>query len=164
MDLLRKIHSNTFAGCFENVTKAAKTIYEWSTQKAVTEERAKTLENEGSGINLIVSGDGTWKKRGHTSRFGVTTLAGKFSKKIIDSIVKSTYCQSCEVWEKKKGTHPEEYEEWLERHGNCDVNHIGSAGKMEVDNRKCLVARSINMEENIRAILATVIVPHSKVY
>ena len=92
MDLLRKFHNNTFAGCFEKVTKAAKTVYEWSTQKAVTEKRAKTLENEGSDINLIVSGNGTWKKRGHTSRFGVTTLAGKFSKKIIDSIVKSTYC------------------------------------------------------------------------
>ena len=80
----RKFHNkfhNTFARCFENVTNAAKTVYEWSTQKAVTEERAKTLENEGSDINLIVSGDSTWKKRGQTSRFGVTTLAGKFSKK-----------------------------------------------------------------------------------
>ena len=101
MDLLRKFHDNTFAGCVENVTKAAKTVYEWSTQKAVTDERAKMLENKGSDINSIVSGDGTWKKRGHTSRFGVTTLAGKFSKKIIGSIVKSTYCKSCEVWEKK---------------------------------------------------------------
>ena len=59
MDLLRKFHNNTFAGIFENVTKPAKTIYEWSTQKAVTEERAKTLENEGSDFNFIVSGDGT---------------------------------------------------------------------------------------------------------
>ena len=95
---------------------------------------------------MIVSGDGTWKKHGHTSRFGVKTLAGKFSKKIIDLIVKSTSCKSFEVWEKKKDTHPEEYEEWLEGHDYCDVNHIGSAGKMEVDSVKCLVARSINME------------------
>ena len=41
MDLLRKFHNNIFAGCFENVTKAAKTVYEWSIQKAVTEESAK---------------------------------------------------------------------------------------------------------------------------
>ena len=139
MDLLRKFHNNNFAGSFENVTKAAKTLYEWSTQKAVTEERAKTLKNEGSDINLIVSGYGTWKKRGHTSRFGVTTLAGKFSKKIINSIVKSTYCKSCEVWEKKKDT--EEYEEWLEGHENCDVNRIGSAGKMEVDSVREMFSR-----------------------
>ena len=95
MYLLRKFHNNTFAGCFEYVTKAAGTVYEWSTQKAVTEEGAKTLENKGSDINLIVSGDGTWTKRGHTLRFGVTTLGGKVSKKIIDSIVKSTYCTRC---------------------------------------------------------------------
>jgi len=144
MDLLQKFHKNTFAGCSENVTKAAETVYKWSTQKAVTEEKAKTLENEGSDVNLTVSGDGTWKKRGHTSRFGVTTLAGKFGKKIIDTVVKSTYCKSCEVWEKKKNTHPEEYEEWLEGHDDCDANHIGSAGKMEVDSVKEMFGRSID--------------------
>jgi len=93
---------------------------------------------------LIVSGDGTWKKRGPTSRFGVTTLAGKFSKKIIDTVAKSTYCKSCEVWEKKKNTHPEEYEDWLEGHDDCDANHIGSAGKMEVDSVKEMFGRSID--------------------
>ena len=144
MDLLRKFHNNTFAGCFENVTEAAKIVYEWSTQKAVTEERAKTLENDSLDINLIVSGDSTWKKRGHASRFDVITLGGKFSKKIIDSIVKSTYCKSCKVWEKKKDTHPEEYEERLEGRDNCDVNHIGSARKMEVDSVKEMFSRSID--------------------
>ena len=38
MDLLSKFYNNTFPGCFENVTKPSKTVYEWSTQKAVTEE------------------------------------------------------------------------------------------------------------------------------
>jgi len=42
MDLLQKFHNNIFAGCSENVTKAAETVYKWSTQKAVTEEKAKS--------------------------------------------------------------------------------------------------------------------------
>ena len=143
MDLLAKFHNNTFAGCFQNINKAASTVYEWSLNKAVAEEKEKTLENEGSDDHFTASGDGTWKKRGHTSRFGVTTLAGKYCKKIIYSIVKSTYCKSCEVWEKKKDTHPEEYEEWLEGHDDCDINHIGSAGKMEVDSVNEMFSRSV---------------------
>ena len=63
MDLFRKFHNNIFAGRLENVTKATKTVHEWSTQKVVTEERAKMLENEGSDIILIVSGDGTCSLR-----------------------------------------------------------------------------------------------------
>ena len=69
---------------------------------AVAQEKEKTLEKERSDMNLTVSGDGTWKKHGHTSKFGVTTLAGKCSKKIIDTSVKSTYCKACETWVKKK--------------------------------------------------------------
>ena len=143
MDLATKFHNNTFEGCFQNVMNAAESIYKWSTKKAIAKEKAKTLQEDGSDDCLTVSGDGTWKKRGHTSRFGVTTLAGKYSKKIIDSVVKSTYCKSCEQWEKKKSTHPEEYEEWYEGHDDCDINHIGSAGKMEVDSVKEMFGRSI---------------------
>jgi len=90
MDLLRKFHTQTFAGCFENLWKAAESIYKFSVKRAIEEEKKLTLEKENSDTNLTVSGDSTWKKHGHTSRFGVTTLAGKYCKKIIDSCVKST--------------------------------------------------------------------------
>lgn len=43
--------------------------------------------NEEAGniaINLTVSGDETWKKRGFSSLFGVSTLVGKYSKKVLE--------------------------------------------------------------------------------
>jgi len=101
MDLLRKFHTQTFAGCFENLWKAAESIYKFSVKRAIEEEKKLTLKKENSDSNLTVYGNSTWKKRGHTSRFGVTTLAGKYCK-IIDSCVKSTYCHSCLYWEIKK--------------------------------------------------------------
>lgn len=143
MDLVAKFYNNTYVGCFENVWKAAESIYEWSVKKAVTEEKAITAVKENSGTNLTVSGDGTWKKRGHTSRFGVTTLAGKYCKKIIDSVVKSTYCQACQLWSRKKDSDPEAYEAWFSEH-NCDANHLGSAAKMEVDSVKEMFGRSLD--------------------
>lgn len=51
---------------------------------------------------------------------------------MIDIIVKFKYCKACEFWAKEEGT--EGYEEWAENHANeCQVNHDGSAGRMEVD-------------------------------
>ena len=96
MDLVNKFYSLTFAGCFANLCKATESVYQNSIKRAVEEEKKLALENENSDTELTASGDGTWKKRGHTSRFGVTTLAGKYSKKILDSCVKSTYCHSCD--------------------------------------------------------------------
>lgn len=81
---------------------------------------------------ISVSGDGTWRKRGFSSLFGLVSLIGWCSGKIIDFVVKSKYCRKCEHWKKQLDT--EEFEEWYENHADeCDANHEGSAGKMEVD-------------------------------
>lgn len=69
-------------------------------------------------------------------------LVGKYSNKIIDSIVKSSYCKLCEVWEKK--LEDDDYEKWKENHKDtCEANHEGSSGKMEVDGIKEMFQRSI---------------------
>ncbi|XP_068988155.1 uncharacterized protein [Bombus flavifrons] len=66
--------------------------------------------------HLTVSGDGTWKKRGFNSLFGVTTLVG------------------CNQWKHKKNYDIKAYEDWYEEHEeSCTINRKGSAGKMEVD-------------------------------
>ncbi|EFN79687.1 hypothetical protein EAI_13795 [Harpegnathos saltator] len=56
--------------------------YDCVLKRAVDEEKEVTSETEFSSSNLTVSGDGTWKKRGFNSRFGVTTLIGKYSNKV----------------------------------------------------------------------------------
>ena len=78
-------------------------------EKGVNEEKAMV-----NGIS--VSGDGLWRMTGFSSLFGVTTLIGWFSGKIVDIIVKSKYCKSCEFGSLKEGT--AEYEEWKANHEN----------------------------------------------
>lgn len=59
-------------------------------------------------------------------------------------VVKSKYCKSCEFWKKKIDT--EEYAEWKEQHDEeCQVNHEGSAGKMEVDAMLEMFRRSTSL-------------------
>jgi len=72
---------------------------------------------------------------------GVATLIGKFSKKVIDTVVKSSFCQACNIWSQKKDT--DEYDKWHTNHEeSCNVNHEGSAGKMEVDAIQEMFCRS----------------------
>ncbi|GFV05671.1 uncharacterized protein TNCV_890801 [Trichonephila clavipes] len=62
-------------------------------------ENAAKEEVSASGSNEIcVSGDGTWKTRGHTSRIGVCSVIGDVTGKVIDVAVLSFYCKGCEKW------------------------------------------------------------------
>lgn len=78
-------------------------------------------------VDVIASFDGMWQKRGHISLNGVVT-AMSLAGKCIDYEIKSKVCKSCQYWKSKQGT--EEYEKWKETH-ICQINHDGSAGKME---------------------------------
>ena len=49
-----------------------------------------STDSESKNTDLIVSGDGTWHKRGFSSLFGVTSLIGHFTGKIINVFVKSS--------------------------------------------------------------------------
>jgi len=60
----------------------------------------------------------------------VTTLIGYNTGKVIDLLVKSSYCQICTYYKNDKDN--PEYLEHKED-GHCAVNHSGSSGKMEVD-------------------------------
>lgn len=49
--------------------------------------------------------------------------------------------KACKSWGKKKGT--SEYEKWAQLHfEECQANHAGSVGKMEVDSAVEMFARS----------------------
>ena len=126
-----------------SIVPAKQYTYDIVTRKAAEEEKEVNAKHGMDSSELTVSGDGTWKKRGYNSLFGVTTLIGVYSNKVIDTVVKSSFCQSCNVWKNKTGT--AEYETWKSSHDDtCTINHEGSAGKMEVDAVKEMFSRSID--------------------
>lgn len=94
MDFVATFSKRVYYSCFENISIASASVYENELKKASMEE---TELNDGSN-EITVSGDGTWKKHGFSSLFGVATLIGKDSKKVIDACVKYSYCQLCNSW------------------------------------------------------------------
>ncbi|EZA54492.1 hypothetical protein X777_05747 [Ooceraea biroi] len=141
MDIGQGISISTYEFIVRHIHTAASSVFDSVCKKAVKEEKEKNIENGRPAEEFKISGDGSWKKRGFTSLYGVTTLIGYYTGKIIDLIVKSAYCHACIIWKKKEGT--DEYAEWYEQHeGECFMNHSGSAGKMEVDAIKEMILRS----------------------
>ncbi|GFS79842.1 uncharacterized protein TNCV_750271 [Trichonephila clavipes] len=56
----------------------------------------------GTVNSLVVSGDGTWKTRGHTSLIGVCALIGADCGKVLDMEVVSSYCKGSDLLEEWK--------------------------------------------------------------
>ena len=137
----------TFHSFYDKVVKKMNTatnlVCQNSMMRAAEEEKTISIENGENGI--VVSGDGSWRKRGFTSLYGLATLIGYNFGKVVDCVVKSKYCKECELWSKKKDT--AEYAVWKEEHTKCDVNHDGSAGKMEVDSVVEMFCRSETLHQ-----------------
>lgn len=141
MDISQGLSNTLYYAALETIHGGAKAVYNILTRKAAEEEKTLNSEHGEPRSDISVSGDGTWKKRGFTSLFGITTLIGKYSGKVIDLIVKSSHCLCCSLWESKCGT--EEYNNWLDEHvDSCEINHDGSAGAMEAESVKEMFRRS----------------------
>lgn len=142
MDLGTYFSQKSYECAVNNIYTACKAAFEYCCEAAA---KLEMRLNEAAGNianHITVSGDGTWKTRGFSSLQGVATLIGKYTGKVIDALVKSRYCKKCEAWQGKHDT--AEYEEFLESHQDeCNRNHEGSAGKMEVDAMLEMFQRSV---------------------
>lgn len=131
MDLASCIAQTTFDSIVKNIEEASTAVAKASMNVAAEEELQQSANQDKLQLSqdgIIASGDGTWMKRGFSSLFGVTTLIGYFTGKVVDFVVKSSYCKKCEIHEKNKGA--AEYKSWLENHQeHYSTNHKGSAGK-----------------------------------
>ena len=127
-----------YYACLEKVYQASLSIYDSSTEKAVAQEK-ELIES----INLTVSSDGTWKKRGFSSLFGAASLIGKHTRKVLDSIVKSKLCQACSAKENSKHKDPDTYE-WYESHSHSirivlKAKIVGARGGRQRPRVPCIV-------------------------
>lgn len=146
MDICSGMSTTIYYACVENIQIATKSVYDMVLKKAVAEEKKENVSRGLQEDHFIVSGDGTWKKRGFSSLIGVSSLIAYHTKKVVDAIVKSKFCQACSFWEKKKDEDPTGYDVWQETHvETCTANHDGSSGKMETDGITEMFVRSVEL-------------------
>lgn len=133
-----------------NLPKLAKTTYEKHESKilkAVTEVAENSMIKAASEIiekikcdKCGVSVDGTWQRRGHTSKNGCVAAISVDTGKVLDLEVMSSYCRTCKDINKKPNA---TLSESLKADHVCQCNFEGSAGKMETVGASRIFQRSV---------------------
>ena len=72
-------------------------------------------EGQDAVVDEDISLDGTWKKKGHSSKNGIVTAISASTGKCLDYHVMSELCKGCQTWSKRQD----------------DPNHTKLSGAME---------------------------------
>ena len=84
-------------------------------------------DDEDNAVPVAVSVDGSWQKRGYSSKFGVVFVIGVLTGEILDYEVLSLFCKECSVHEKSEKD-SEQFLQWKEKHKqHCSINFEGSS-------------------------------------
>ncbi|GFX35893.1 uncharacterized protein TNCV_4214151 [Trichonephila clavipes] len=112
------------------------------------QEEAKNSHDINSKLEIIdvsVSYDGTWQKRGHTSNLGLGIIIDILSGLVLDFEVLSKYCHNCVVAGRDMGVDWAEFHIWQKGHADeCDKNFDGTSGAMEMHAALIMWRRSIS--------------------
>ena len=101
------------------------------------------LMDDDGVIDMTVSYDGTWQKRGLTSHHGVGVAIEVQTGLVVDYEVLSNYCHACALAENKFGTDTTALLAWQAAHTACDRKFGGSSKAMEAEAARRIWSRSV---------------------
>ncbi|GFU70371.1 uncharacterized protein TNCV_2916341 [Trichonephila clavipes] len=105
------------------LSRVMKEVAEESMKMAAVKEYSSSPDNL-----LTVSGDGTWKTRGHSSLIGVCTVIGAETGKVLDREVLSSFCKGCDSYKGVKFGIKYNKNGKRAHKISCRKNYSGSAG------------------------------------
>ena len=107
-----------------------------------------TMPDKDGILDISVSFDGSWQKRGHCSHNGMAAVIDLLTGVVIDTEVLSNYCPKCKQMEDDRNID----NVWREKHlQNCPKNFDGSSNAMEAECAVRLWSRSVE-KFNLRYI------------
>ena len=108
--------------------------------------KVKISANGQEIAEVAGSVDGTWQKRGHSSKIGVVSVLSIRTGEVLDYEVLSHFCQECNSHDETNDTI--EYKKWKEKHAPlCHINHYGSSGDMECKGAIAILKEALNIED-----------------
>ena len=139
---------STFSSHLKTLRNAIDTVTEDDMSRAARELRKHVLEenretDEGQPIDVTVSYDGMWSKRGFTANHGVGIIISMDTGEVLDRYTLSKVCGSClnrSNWDKES----DEYKTWYDSHKDiCAMNYNGSSPSMETHAARVMWNRSV---------------------
>lgn len=118
---------------------AAKRLFE----KVKSEQPENIVfENDNEIAEVAVTVDGTWQKRGHSSKIGVVFILSVLTGEILDYKIKSLVYFECRARE-HMDKNSDAYKKWKATHSACQVNHSSNSEDMEACAAVDMFCRSI---------------------
>ena len=129
MNMPKSINDSAYAGLVSRLNVAYKDIANASMSIAAEDIHNENIDTiSDDTVDIDISADGTWQRRGFASLNGLSTIMAVDIGKCLDYEVLTKECKACQVWESKKGSIG--YNNLMVDH-DCLVNHQGSASSME---------------------------------
>ena len=135
-----------YQGIKEKISKGSKETFDEVSKQSVAIIRQKYAEigilpDSENILDVAVSYDGTWQKRGHSSHNGAAVIIEILTGLPVDYEVLSNFCHQCL---KAPSRDDAMYGEWQAKHVlKCGKNYEGSANSMEQECAKLLWQRSV---------------------
>lgn len=132
------ISTDVFYSCRDNIFDHFRQVA-LQIRKKYEEIRGDVIDEEEI-LDIAVSFDGTWHKRGRTSHHGVGVCIEIETGFVIDFEVLTNFCSVCQ---RNDGAS----EDWKKMHkesGKCEKNFDGTSGAMEQESAKRIWNRSIS--------------------
>jgi mRNA-degrading endonuclease RelE of RelBE toxin-antitoxin system len=119
-------------------------IYSYSQAyfKSIIEQIKRRSNTQENIVDITVSIDGTWKRRGHVSNYGIVFVIDVDSGLCIDFEVMSLFCEACT---KRRSILSEtKFKKWFKKHQQfCNRNYDGTSKSMEREGVIKLFQRSL---------------------
>ena len=94
-------------------------------------------------LDVKVTCDGTWQRRGHQSLFGVVIVASWDTGQVLDTEVLSKWCMICNSKRHLDPTSQEFLDWWEEHQAFCEADFYDKSGSMEVEGALRIWKRSV---------------------
>lgn len=139
------LHHKTFALHLKSVSTRCEDFSRESLAAAVQKVKDAYPEQDSNIKDIHVSFDGSWHKRGHTSKSGIGLAIERKTGLIVDYEVLTSYCPVCATTGKRlEKQNVLKYERWLASHSlHCSANYEGPSGGMEKEAALRIWSRSI---------------------
>ena len=138
MNMLPPMNENAYRDHVKAVRDATESVAKESMSKAANDVKEFYEPSEEGLYDIAVSGDGTWRKRGFSSSYGVVTVLSTVTGKA----AMSKECRQCMQWRGKERS--AEFHEWWDGHQHeCHANFEGSSGSMDASGILNIFQRSV---------------------
>lgn len=144
---LHAMDKRTFSHCLHELSeekeKLKDDVLEFSRNIVYSSHEELDSNDNEDVIDVAVSYDGTWHKRGHTSLYGIGIVIDILTGLVIDFEILSKYCPECICSKRDLGSDSAEFHVWFEGHKNhCSQNFYGSSNAMEMSAAEIIWKRS----------------------